>query len=156
MLCGVPTPTKDSILDLQTKLPAAAVFVRGDSSKSNLVRHCCLSRFYSDIGLTRVPLNHNTYHHSMGDRVSDSNKKYVLEEVVTIHYKNTNHLIDLRGKFPSKYLSIFFLYIDNLFHSSTRKLSSWPSGWWWQRGHKTVFLPPLKFSPKGINLYSEF
>ena len=95
---------KDSILDLQAKSPAAVVFVRGDcnSSKSNCVRHNCLSRFCSDLGLSRVILNHNTYHHFLGDGAFDSeldvllfsDMKGVLEEVTRICCTNSNHLVD--------------------------------------------------------------
>ena len=71
---------KDMILELQAKLPTAAVFVRGDcnSSQHNSPRYNNLAWFCTDLCLSRVSLNHNTYHHFLGGGVSNSELDVLL------------------------------------------------------------------------------
>ena len=65
---------RNCIEELQTKFPAAAVFIRGDSnaSKTNVPRNKIFSNFCTDLHLSRVDLNHKSYHHFVGDGAADS------------------------------------------------------------------------------------
>ena len=86
--CGVYLPTagketefltelvslRNCIEELQTKFPTAAVFIRGDSnaSKTNVQRNNTFSNFCSDLHLARIDLNHNSFHHFVGNGAADS------------------------------------------------------------------------------------
>ena len=93
-----------SIEELLSKFPSAALFVRGDcnSSKTNPKRNAIFSQFCSDLNLLRVDLQHNTYHHFLGQGTSDSeldvllfsNQHDVHEELVAIHCSQLDHLVD--------------------------------------------------------------
>ena len=89
---------------LHEKFPGAPLFLRGDanSSKSNHNRNFLLTNLCSDLGLRRVSIEHNTYHHFLGEGKSDSeldvllysNQSGVLESLLDIICKLENHLVD--------------------------------------------------------------
>ena len=91
----------ETLLD---KYSSPAVFIRGDcnSSTTNAKRNIIFSKFCSDLGLRRVHLQHNTYHHFLGQGASDSeldvllfsNQQGVQEELLTIVCKHDNPLVD--------------------------------------------------------------
>ena len=68
------------ISDLKSKYPDSAHFIRGDanSSMKNVNRHSLLTNFYTDLSFLRVPIQHNTYHHFVGNGVFDSELDVIL------------------------------------------------------------------------------
>ena len=95
---------KNAVENLLTKHPSAAVFIRGDcnASLSNPRRNKVFSKFIYDMQLTRVELQHNTYHHFQGNGASDSeldvimfsNQHGVVEDLLEIVCQQVNPLID--------------------------------------------------------------
>ena len=89
---------------LQLKYPTSLLFVRGDcnASKTNPKRNVLFSNFIQDLGLSRVDLHHNTYHHFLGHGTSDSEIDVLLfsaqagvnEKLVEIVCKQENPLVD--------------------------------------------------------------
>ena len=112
----LPTAGKDSefltelaslriyIEKLQHEHPTSAILIYGDcnSSRKNKSRHIIFSKFCSDLNLTRVQLHHDTYHHFMGQGMSDSELDVILhsnspgihEELLTIFCKHENDKVD--------------------------------------------------------------
>ena len=90
--------------ELLLRLKRPAVFLRGDanSSTNNNFRNTLFSTFCKDYGLRRVPIDHKTYHHFLGQGKSDSdldvllysNQQDVHEELLALHCKLQNPLID--------------------------------------------------------------
>ena len=89
---------------LQLEHPEAAIFIHGDSNSSrrNKSRHNLFSNFCSDLNLARVHMHHNTYHHFMGQGMSDSELDVILhskhsgihEALLTICCKHEDIKID--------------------------------------------------------------
>ena len=71
---------KAFIEDALDKAPNTAIFIRGDanSSRSNEIRDRIFSSFAQEYQLARVPINHHTYHHFMGNGQSDSELDVIL------------------------------------------------------------------------------
>ena len=59
---------------LLERYPSAALFIRGDSNsnKKNLKRSSAFNDFCLELDLSRVPLNHSSYHHFLGNGSFDS------------------------------------------------------------------------------------
>jgi hypothetical protein len=86
---------KVTLDELILEFPSSVIFVRGDanSSRANAKRWKLLSDFCSEYKLSRVPVNHNTYHHFLGQGASDSELDVLLfSSKENVH----EHLIDLR------------------------------------------------------------
>ena len=94
-----------TIDQLKSRYPGSALYLRGDFnvSSKNLVRTALLDSFKNVEGLAEVPILHPTYHHFMGNGLSDSNldrllvnhdyfSSEVLDEVLC---RNENPLIEL-------------------------------------------------------------
>ena len=66
--------------ELLLKHPNSIIYIRGDanSSKTNLKRDKLFSSFCKKFKLSRVPLNHNTYHHFCNFGYSDSELDVLL------------------------------------------------------------------------------
>ena len=77
--------------DLREVHREAPVFLRGDFNVNdrNLKRVNLLKTFCSDLNLTYVPINHNTYHHFTGNGSSDSN----LDKLLFTNSDNINETI---------------------------------------------------------------
>ena len=95
---------KVALEELLCKYPGSIVFIRGDanSSKSNFKRNDLFTSFCRDLKLSRVPLNHNSYHHFTGNGGSDSeldvllysDKEGVHEHLVKLLCSQEDPLID--------------------------------------------------------------
>ena len=73
------------------KYKNAVIFIRGDAnaSKKNPRRFNLLSNFCSEYDLSRVSIDHLTYHHFMGSGSSDSD----LDVLLFSNQKNTSELL---------------------------------------------------------------
>ena len=90
--------------ELAAKFPSSALFIRGDcnSSKTNPKRNAVFSNFCNELQLLRVELQHNTYHHFLGQGSFDSEldvllfsgKQGVSEELSAIHCVLHDHRVD--------------------------------------------------------------
>ena len=71
---------KISIENLVERFASPAIFLRGDcnTSSTNISRSAVFSSFLSDFSLIKVDLNHNTYHHFLGQGASDSDLDVLL------------------------------------------------------------------------------
>ena len=102
--------------ELSDKYPGVPVYYRGDGNANmrNQPRSSLLQHFITKHSITRLPLNHTTYHHFMGNGLSDSEidvlmysgERSISETLLKIHCKLTNPLIDslhdlLVSSFPS-------------------------------------------------------
>ena len=69
------------IEELQEKYPDAPIFLRGDSNvnKNNLGRSKIFHDFASSFNFKKIPTNHNTYHHFIGDGLFDSNIDIIMQ-----------------------------------------------------------------------------
>ena len=95
---------KISIEELLKKFDNAATFVRGDcnSSKSNPNHSAIFSTFQADLNLVQLDLQHNTYHHFLGQGTSDSELDVLLfsghtgiqESLLGIHCKQVDSRVD--------------------------------------------------------------
>ena len=95
---------KVTLEELTIKYPDSAIFVRGDanSSKNNINRSIFLKKFCQDFDLSRVCINHNTYHHFLGQGASDSdldvllysNQKGIHEQLMNLVCREENPLVD--------------------------------------------------------------
>ena len=95
---------KTTIEDLKVKHPEALLFLRGDanSSKAHKWRSSLFSDFCYEFDLTRVKMDHLTYHHFLGNGTSDSDLDVLLhshhhgvcEEVLKIECKLENPMVD--------------------------------------------------------------
>jgi hypothetical protein len=93
-----------ALQDLLEKYPNSVIFIRGDanSSKTNVRRCNLFHSFCRDFNLSRVPLNHKTYHHFQGLGASDSeldvllysNHEGVHERLSSIQCRQENPLVD--------------------------------------------------------------
>ena len=65
---------QEHVEELRTLYSNSPHFIRGDANcnPNNLARHSLFSYFCSSLSLTRVPLNHPTYHHFVGEGAFDS------------------------------------------------------------------------------------
>ena len=66
---------------LLERYPSAALFIRGDSNsnKKNLKRSSAFNDFCLELDLSRVPLNHSSYHHFLGNGSFDSEIDVLLD-----------------------------------------------------------------------------
>ena len=90
--------------ELVLRLDNPAVFLRGDanSSTNNNFRNTVFSTFCKDYSLERIPINHKTNHHFLGQGKSDSDLDVILfsnqhgaqEELLALHCKLQNPQID--------------------------------------------------------------
>ena len=80
------------IIETRMKYKNIASFLRGDfnASSKNRSRATILSAFIARLGLTRVAINHNTYHHFTGGGDSDSDLDIILysDDVNVSKYMN--------------------------------------------------------------------
>ena len=65
---------KIALENLVERFDSPAVFLRGDcnTSSANITRSAVFSSFLADLSLVKLDLNHNTYHHFLGQGSSDS------------------------------------------------------------------------------------
>ena len=97
---------QEHVEEIRTLHPNSPHFLRGDANcnQNNLARHTLFLHFCSSLSLTRVHLNHPTYHHFVGDGAFDSeidvllyHGKDVKEDLINIVCKldspfvNSNH-----------------------------------------------------------------
>ena len=93
------------ILDeLIIKYSDPIIFIRGDanSSSKNRFRSTLFSSLCKDYTLTRIPINHFTYHHFVGGGLYDSDLDVILhstvtgahEELTSIHCRNEEPSVD--------------------------------------------------------------
>ena len=90
--------------EMKQLYPGALVYLRGDfnTSRTNITRTGLLDFFSSSNNLCSVKISHRTYHHFLGNGVSDSHLDRLLysdigetsEELVTIICKLTNPLVN--------------------------------------------------------------
>ena len=95
---------KTNIIDLQLQFPNSAIFIRGDanSSKTNPRRSSIFHSFCKDLNLLRVDINHNTYHHFVGNGGSDSeldvllysDQDFVKECLLSLHCQHQDPRVD--------------------------------------------------------------
>ena len=66
--------------DLSTKYPDSVIYVRGDANVNSRdeARRAMFEKLCDDWNLVKIDLKHNTYHHSMGNGVSDSQLDVLL------------------------------------------------------------------------------
>ena len=89
---------KIALENLVERFDSPAVFLRGDcnTSSANITRSAVFSSFLADLSLVKLDLNHNTYHHFLGQGSSDSDLDVLLysdqignvEKLLAIHCKN--------------------------------------------------------------------
>ena len=67
--------------ELKEKYPEALIFLRGDSNvnPNNKVRSKILENFCFTLSLDRVPIDHKTYHHFLGEGLFDSEIDLILQ-----------------------------------------------------------------------------
>ena len=93
-----------AVESLLERYPSAALFIRGDSNANmkNLKRTAVFENFCVDLGLSRIELNHPTYHHFLGSGSYDSeidvllftNKDHVHEQLQCILCRNDDCQVD--------------------------------------------------------------
>ena len=100
---------RNTLDEFAIKFSEPIIFIRGDanSSKKNSFRCTLFTSFCKDYNLSRLPINHMTYHHFMGHGQFDSDLDVLLysncevegchavhEELVTLHCKLEDSSID--------------------------------------------------------------
>ena len=90
--------------EIKLKFPNSAVFLRGDanSSRSNPRRSAIFHSFCEDQNLLRVDINHNTYHHFIGngrfdselDVLLHSNQDFIQECLLSLHCQHHDPRVD--------------------------------------------------------------
>ena len=95
---------KITLDELKLRFPNSAIFLRGDanSSSSNTRRSAIFHTFCEDQNLLRVDINHNTYHHFVGngrfdsdlDVLLHSNHDCIQESLLTLHCQHHDPRID--------------------------------------------------------------
>ena len=72
------------LTELSEQYPGAAIFIRGDGNvnKNNKNRALIFNQFLKHFSLTHVDIQHNTYHHFLGDGLYDSDIDVILHTPV--------------------------------------------------------------------------
>ena len=102
---SVLSQLKEHVDAIRIEYPGVPHFVRGDanSNSKNTMRHNLLSHFSGEYSFERIPLNHPSYHHFVGDGLFDSEIDVILvhasvdsasEVLLQIICKLENLLID--------------------------------------------------------------
>ena len=92
---------KALIEDLKDKYPEAIVFIRGDSNvnMNNKCRTKVFEHFSSELDLIKIPIDHKTYHHFVGEGLFDSNIDVILQSSKA-KYKETLLTVLCRNDYP--------------------------------------------------------
>ena len=95
---------KMNLDELTLKYPNSPIFIRGDanSSRSNPRRRRLFDSFCTDLNMSRVVIDHNTYHHFSGGGSSDSdldvllfsNQRGVQESLIKLRCQQHDPLVD--------------------------------------------------------------
>ena len=88
------TLLKATISEIMDKYQECLIFLRGDSNvnQNNKNRHRIFQSFLESLDLTRISINHKTYHHFVGDGVFDSNIDVVINPC---KYPDKEEILDI-------------------------------------------------------------
>ena len=94
-----------SLLELKEKYPTYSLFLRGDTNANPKNKNRCmiLNKMIRDLNLTCTIINHNTYHHFVGNGSSDSqidallHSSHMKEFLKQIHCLKSDPMVTRTG-----------------------------------------------------------